>query len=112
MPGIDAPFCLTISCHPGKPVETAKKNVAVLATCQALLFTNNSTAIALNGLAGYALAADKALATLPVTAWVIGGALSPLPASPLMKRLGRRAGFTVGALMGMVGALICSAALF
>src|SRR5882762_2342821 len=92
-------------------LETAKKNVAVLATCQALLFTNNSTAIALNGLAGYALAANKALATLPVTAWVIGGALSTFPASLLMKRIGRRAGFTVGALTGMVGAAICSLAL-
>jgi len=92
-------------------VETAKKNVAVLATCQALLFTNNSTAIALNGLVGYALAANKALATLPVTAWVIGGALSTLPASLLMKRIGRRAGFTVGALTGMLGAAICSLAL-
>ena len=92
-------------------METAKKNVAVLATCQALLFTNNSTAIALNGLVGYALAANKALATLPVTAWVIGGALSTLPASLLMKRIGRRAGFTVGALTGMLGAAICSLAL-
>jgi len=93
-------------------VETAKKNVAVLATCQALRFTNNSTVIALNGLAGYALATNKALATLPVTAWVIGGALSTLPASLLMKRIGRRAGFTVGALTGMVGAAICSLALY
>jgi len=93
-------------------VEPAKKNVAVLAACQALLFTNNSTAIALNGLAGYALAANKALATLPVTAWVIGGALSTLPASLLMKRIGRRSGFTVGALTGMVGAAICSFALY
>jgi len=92
-------------------VETAKKNVAVLATCQALLFTTNSTAIALSGLAGYALATNKALATLPVTAWVIGGALSTFPASLLMKRFGRRAGFTVGALIGMVGAAISSLAL-
>jgi MFS family permease len=93
-------------------VETAKKNVAVLAACQALLFTNNSTAIALNGLAGYALASNKALATLPVTAWVLGGALSTLPASLLMKRIGRRAGFTVGALAGIAGATTCSLALF
>ena len=92
-------------------MDNAKKNVAVLATCQALLFTNNSTAIALNGLVGYALASNKALATLPVTAWVVGGALSTLPMSLLMKRIGRRAGFTVGALIGMVGALICSLAL-
>lgn len=93
-------------------MDPAKKNVAVLAACQALLFTNNSTAIALNGLAGYALASNKALATLPVTSWVIGAALTTFPASLLMKRIGRRAGFTVGALIGMIGALICSLALY
>jgi MFS family permease len=88
-----------------------KKNVAVLAACQALLFTNNSTLIAVNGLAGYALAADKSLATLPVTSWVIGGAASTFFASLLMQRIGRRAGFTFGALVGIVGALICATAL-
>jgi len=93
-------------------METAKKNVTLLAACQALLFTNNSTAIALNGLAGFALAGNKALATLPVTGWVVGAALSTFPASLLMKRIGRRAGFTVGALVGMVGAAICSFALY
>jgi MFS family permease len=92
-------------------LDNAKKNVAVLSACQALLFTNNSTAIALNGLVGYALASDKALATLPVTGWVVGGALSTLPMSLLMKRIGRRAGFTVGALIGMIGAAVCSFAL-
>ena len=49
--------------------DKQRKNVAVLAACQALLFTNNSILIAVNGLAGYALAADKSLATLPVTGW-------------------------------------------
>jgi MFS family permease len=93
-------------------MDRARKNVAVLAACQALLLTNNSTAIALNGLAGWGLASNKALATLPVTGWVIGGALSTLPASLLMKRIGRRAGFTVGALIGMIGAAICSWALY
>ena len=92
-------------------MDNARKNVAVLAACQALLFTNNSTAIALNGLVGYALASNKALATLPVTGWVVGGALSTFPMSLLMRRIGRRAGFVVGALTGMVGAAICSLAL-
>ena len=92
-------------------MDRAEKNVAVLAACQALLFTNNSTVIALNGLAGYALASNKALATLPVTGWVVGGALSTLPMSLLMKRIGRRAGFTMGAVTGMIGAGICSLAL-
>jgi MFS family permease len=93
-------------------MDTTRKNVSLLAACQALLFTNNSTVIALNGLAGYALAANKALATLPVTGWVVGGAASTMLASLLMKRIGRRAGFTVGALIGVVGALICSLALW
>ena len=92
-------------------MDNARKNVAVLAACQALLFTNNSTAIALNGLVGYALASNKALATLPVTGYVVGGALSTLPMSLLMSRIGRRAGFVVGALTGMIGAAICSLAL-
>jgi MFS family permease len=93
-------------------MEIAKKNVAVLSACQALLFTNNSTVIALNGLAGYALASNKALATLPVTGWVIGAALTTFPASLLMKAVGRRAGFTLGALIGVAGAALCSAALY
>lgn len=91
-------------------MKSAKRNVAVLATAQALLMTNNSTVIAINGLAGYALASNKALATLPVTGWVIGAAIATFPASMLMKRIGRRGGFTLGTLIGMLGAAICSAA--
>jgi len=93
-------------------VTAAKKNVAVLATCQALLFTNNATLIALNGLVGLALASDKRLATLPVTGWVVGAALTTYFASLLMKRIGRRAGFTFGTLVGMVGALVSSWAIY
>ena len=93
-------------------METARKNIAVLAGCQALLLANNSTVIALNGLAGYALAANKALATLPVTGWVLGAALTTFPASLLMKRVGRRTGFTIGALTGIAGASICSLAIY
>ena len=93
-------------------MDLAKRNVLVLATCQALLFTNNSTLIALNGLAGYALAHDKRLATLPVTSWVIGAALTTYFASLLMKRIGRQRGFMVGTSVGIIGALICSAALY
>lgn len=87
-----------------------RKNVSILAACQALLFTNNTTAIAINGLAGFALATDKGLATLPATGLVIGGAIAAFPASLLMKRMGRRWGFIVGAAVGILGALLSSAA--
>jgi predicted MFS family arabinose efflux permease len=94
------------------PMQNVKTNVSLLAACQALLFTNNTTAIAINGLAGFALATDKALATLPATGLVIGGALATFPASLLMKRVGRRAGFLAAAAVGFLGAILSSAAVF
>lgn len=89
-----------------------KKTVTLLAACQALLFANNSTVIAMNALAGYALATNKSLATLPVTGWVIGAALASMPASLLMKKKGRVAGFYLGAGMGFAGALLCALAVW
>jgi len=93
-------------------MDVSRKNVAVLAACQALLFTNNSILIAVNALAGYALATDKALATLPVTAYFVGSALAALPLSLLMKHHGRRAGFTLGAGFAIAGSLTCAAAVY
>ena len=93
-------------------MDKSKKNVALLSACQALLLVNNSILITVNALAGYALAPDKSIATLPVTAYFLGSALSALPASLLMKRYGRRAGFTTGAACGMAGALLCATAVY
>jgi MFS family permease len=86
--------------------------VGVLAACQALLFTNNSTLIAINGLAGLSLAPNAALATLPVTCWVLGGAIATMPASFHMKRVGRQRGLTSGTLWGIGGALVCALAIW
>ena len=82
------------------------KNIALLAAAQALLLTNGITLVAINGLLGLQLAADKRLATLPLTTYVIGGALATLPAAFFMKRYGRRAGFMLGGGLGMLGAVI------
>ena len=93
-------------------MNSTKRNVGILAACQALLFTNNSTLIAINGLAGLALAPYVALATLPVTCWVLGGAIGTMPASLHMKRVGRQRGLSTGTLWGIVGALLCAAAIW
>ena len=90
----------------------ARRNVGLLAACQAMLFTNNSTLIAINGLAGLALAPYAALATLPVTCWVLGGAIGTMPASLHMKRVGRQRGLTMGTLWGVVGALMAASAIW
>ncbi len=86
--------------------------MGLLAACQAMLMTNNATLIAINGLAGLALAPTPALATLPVTCWVVGGALATMQASQYMKKVGRRKGLIRGASVGIVGAAMCAAAIW
>jgi len=93
-------------------MDAGRKNVGVLAVCQALLFTNNSILITVNALVGCALVTDKMLATLPVTAYFVGSALATLPLAMFMKRYGRRAGFTLGAVFAIAGSLVCAAAVY
>jgi MFS family permease len=93
-------------------MNSERRNVALLTACQAMLLTNNSTLIAINGLAGLALAANRSLATLPVTFWVLGGAVATMRASLHMKRVGRRRGLTLGTLWGFAGALVCAGAIW
>jgi MFS family permease len=93
-------------------VKDQTRNVGLLCAAQALLFTNNTILIAINGLAGYLLATDKSLATLPVTGYVIGAALTTMPMSQLMRRVGRANGFSIGTLIGILGALVCGYAVY
>ncbi len=97
----------------GSPAQAghARRNVFLLACCQALLLTAAVTNIAVSGLAGYLLAENKALATLPLTAYVVGTALTTFPASMWMKRMGRRSGFLTGALFGLLGSLTAALAM-
>jgi MFS family permease len=89
-----------------------KRNVFLLILCQGLLFVNNTTMIAVNGLVGFALAPNTALATIPVTAYVIGSALASAPIARMMRRYGRRVGFSVGTLFGMLGVSLAAAGAF
>ena len=61
--------------------------------------------IAVNGLAGLALAPNALMATVPVTSYVIGSALASAPIAKMMKTYGRRVGFSVGTLFGVLGVL-------
>ena len=92
-------------------MERQHRNVLVLSGCQATLQTTGATMTAVTGLAGFALADDKSFATVPLTFYVLGSAATTIPASLLMKSLGRRGGFQVGTAIGMCGAAVCSAAM-
>jgi MFS family permease len=93
-------------------MERQYRNVLVLSGCQATLQTTGMTMIAVTGLAGFALAEDKSFATVPLTCYVLGSAVSTIPASLLMGAIGRRPGFQVGTGLGMIGAAICTIAMY
>jgi MFS family permease len=82
----------------------------LLALCQGLFLTNNVTFIAINGLVGLSLAPVPWMATLPVSAYVLGGAL----AAPLVARhqraWGRRRTFQTGLAVAVVSAALCALA--
>jgi len=87
-------------------LSSLRAQLALLTALQALLFTNNVSLIVVNGLAGLAIADSKLLATLPVTGYVLGGAVWAMPAAAVMSRFGRRAGYTIGSLVAMMGSLL------
>jgi MFS family permease len=92
-------------------MELSRRNVFLLACCQALLLTNAVTLISIGALAGYALAQNKVFATLPAATYVCGSALATVPASFWMRRVGRRNGFLTGGVFGLAGSVLASLAM-
>src|SRR6516165_1879364 len=91
----------------GTPEQAGlRANVLLLALCQALLVTGMSVIAIASALVGQALAADKSLATLPLALQQLAVMMTALPASLLMKSIGRRAGFSIGAILGLLGGLL------
>ncbi len=88
------------------------RNVVLLALCQALFMTATSGMISAAALVGFGLADDKALATLPTSLQFVAIMVATTPASLLMRRIGRRDGFTIGAVIGLAGALLAAKGLF
>ena len=77
-----------------------KRNVLLLSGCVALSGTGASIVMVVTALAGRSLADDPVHATLPLALQFTFTAVGAVPAALLMRRIGRRAGFTIGQLIG------------
>ena len=84
----------------------ARRNVWVLVAAQAILGAQMPMVFTIAGLAGQSLATNPCWATLPISFMVIGSMLTATPLSALMQKYGRRAGFAVGAVGGMIGGAV------
>ena len=92
-------------------MDAAKRNVFILAACQTLYMSGTSLMITTSPLIGDLLAEDKRWATLPLAFHHCGVMAATIPASQLMRQIGRRNGFMLGTLFGMAGAGIAGLAI-
>ena len=101
-------YPLRMMTNQSTPFDDAKtrRNVWVLVAAQAILGAQMPMVFTIAGLAGQTLASNPCWATLPISFMVIGSMLTATPLSSLMQKYGRRAGFAVGAIGGMLGGAI------
>ncbi|MEE8445297.1 MAG: MFS transporter [Alphaproteobacteria bacterium] len=85
--------------------------VLIFAVCQALAQSGTVALIVVAALSGQMLAEDKSLATLPISLMFTATMLTTIPASMLMNRVGRRIGFSLGAVIGVCAAAVSCAGL-
>jgi MFS family permease len=92
-------------------IRCMTRHLLLLALCQGLFLTNNVTFIAINGLVGLALAPVGWMATLPVTGYVVGGALSAPIVARTQAHFGRKRSFQFGLIVAMGSAALCAYAI-
>jgi predicted MFS family arabinose efflux permease len=104
--------------HPAPPADNqtlearARRNLFLLACCQAVGQSCNTMMFAATGLSVITFYRHPEYANLPVTMQHIGVMIWVFPAALLMQRLGRGIGFRIGSLIGMTGAIVMSVGLY
>ena len=86
------------------------RNVTILGAAQSLAASAGPLVVLAGGIIGESLAPSPMLATLPITAVVIGLACATVPTSLLIRRIGRRATFVSGAAVSAAAALVAARA--
>ncbi|KKB11258.1 hypothetical protein VE25_13100 [Devosia geojensis] len=86
------------------------RNIALLALAQALGGSSQAIIMSIGALTAAGMAPNPALATLPVTAMIIGLALGTTPATFLLHRLGRSRGFMLAGAIAAPAALVAALA--
>ena len=82
--------------------------MGLLVAAQSLGGASPPIIISLGGLVGQQLSSNPTASTLPVSIYQLGLALSTLPAAWIMNRMGRRAAYVLGAVLGVISGVVAA----
>ena len=88
------------------------RNLIILFFCQLISATGQIVIVTLGGIIGSSLTDNQSIATLPVSLMVVVTALSAIPATMLMKKIGRKFGSSFASLSAASAVLIAAYALY
>lgn len=87
------------------------RNLIILVVCQLISATGSIVMVTLGGIIGSTLVANKAFSTLPLSMMVVAVAATTIPATVIMRRIGRRKGFAMSSLCAAAAVLVAVVAL-
>ena len=87
------------------------RNLSVLLICQLISATGSIALVTLGGIIGSQLTKNQALATLPVSVMVISVAATTIPATLLMRAIGRKHGNSLASLSAAIASLLAAYAI-
>lgn len=88
------------------------RNILILAGGQLISATGAIIMVTLGGIIGSKLASDPTLATLPVSIMVLCVAATTIPATVVMRRIGRKFGFALASISAVVSSVLSGLALY
>ncbi len=88
------------------------RNILILTSCQLISATGAIVMVTLGGIIGARLSSDPTLATLPVSIMVLCVAATTIPATVLMRKIGRKLGFAMASISAVMSSLLAGLALY
>lgn len=89
-----------------------RANLLILIVCQLISATGSIVIVTLAGIIGSGLTDNPALSTLPVSMTIVAVALTTVPATMLMRTIGRARGFALASLSAVLAVCVATAAIY
>ena len=82
------------------------RNLIILVVCQLISATGTISMVTLGGIIGSTMTDNRAFVTLPLSLMIVAGAATAVPATMLMRKIGRRYGFILASCFAALGMAI------